>query len=113
MAKQRVSYICSECGHIYPKWVGRCTECGEWNTVSEQVELPRATVKSGRTLKPKSLSQITGQEDIRCKTGSAELDRVLGGGLVAGSCLSPSKYKTVSTMCSSTFGPAIPPSLLT
>lgn len=85
MAKQRVSYICSECGHIYPKWVGRCTECGEWNTVSEQVELPRATVKSGRTLKPKSLSQITGQEDIRCKTGSAELDRVLGGGLVAGS----------------------------
>ena len=85
MAKQRVSYICSECGHIYPKWVGRCTECGEWNTVSEQVELPRATVKSGRTLKPKSLSQITGQEDIRCKTGSEELDRVLGGGLVAGS----------------------------
>lgn len=85
MAKQRVSYICSECGHIYPKWVGRCTECGEWNTVSEQIELPRAAVKSGRMLKPKSLSEITGQEDIRFKTGSAELDRVLGGGLVAGS----------------------------
>ncbi len=85
MAKQRVSYICSECGHVYPKWVGRCTECGEWNTVSEQVELPRAAVKSGRTLKPKSLSEITGKEDVRCKTGSAELDRVLGGGLVAGS----------------------------
>lgn len=85
MAKQRASYICSECGHVYPKWVGRCTECGEWNTVSEQVELPRAAVKSGRTLKPKTLSEITGQEDIRCKTGSAELDRVLGGGLVAGS----------------------------
>lgn len=85
MAKQRASYICSECGHVYPKWVGRCTECGEWNTVSEQVELPRAVVKSGRTLKPKTLSEITGQEDIRYKTGSAELDRVLGGGLVAGS----------------------------
>lgn len=85
MAKQRASYICNECGHVYPKWVGRCTECGEWNTVSEQVELPRATVKSGRTLKPKTLSEITGQEDIRFKTGSAELDRVLGGGLVAGS----------------------------
>lgn len=85
MAKQRASYICNECGHVYPKWVGRCTECGEWNTVSEQVELPRAVVKSGRTLKPKTLSEITGQEDIRCKTGSAELDRVLGGGLVAGS----------------------------
>lgn len=85
MAKQRASYICNECGHVYPKWVGRCTECGEWNSVSEQVELPRADVKSGRTLKPKTLSEITGQEDIRCKTGSAELDRVLGGGLVAGS----------------------------
>lgn len=85
MAKQRASYICSECGHVYPKWVGRCTECGEWNTVSEQVELPRAAVKSGRTLKPKTLSEITGQEDIRIMTGSAELDRVLGGGLVAGS----------------------------
>lgn len=85
MAKRRASYICSECGHVYPKWVGRCTECGEWNTVSEQVELPRAAVKSGRTLKPKTLSEITGQEDIRIMTGSAELDRVLGGGLVAGS----------------------------
>ncbi len=85
MAKQRASYICSECGHVYPKWVGRCTKCGEWNTVSEQVELPRAEVKSGRTLKPKTLSEITGQDDIRIMTGSAELDRVLGGGLVAGS----------------------------
>ena len=85
MAKQKVSYICSECGHIYPKWVGRCTECGEWNTVSEQVELPRASVKSGRTLKPKGLSDISCDDDVRYKTGSSELDRVLGGGLVAGS----------------------------
>lgn len=85
MAKQKVSYICSECGHIYPKWVGRCTECGGWNTVSEQVELPRASVKSGRTLKPKGLSDISCDDDVRYKTGSSELDRVLGGGLVAGS----------------------------
>lgn len=85
MAKQKVSYICSECGHTYPKWVGRCTECGEWNTVSEQVELPCASVKSGRTLKPKGLSDINCDDDYRYKTGSSELDRVLGGGLVAGS----------------------------
>ena len=85
MAKQKVSFICSECGHIYPKWVGRCTECGEWNTITEQVELPRATVKSGRTLKPKTLGEISADDDPRTKTGSAELDRVLGGGLVAGS----------------------------
>ena len=85
MAKQKVSYICNECGHVYPKWVGRCTECGEWNTITDQVELPRAAVKSGRTLKPKTLSEIDANDDPRFNTGSAELDRVLGGGLVAGS----------------------------
>ncbi len=85
MAKQKVSYICSECGHVYPKWVGRCTECGEWNTVTEQEETPRAHVKSGRTLKPKTLGEISVKDDVRFKTGSGELDRVLGGGLVAGS----------------------------
>ena len=85
MAKQKLSYICSECGHVYPKWVGRCTECGEWNTITEQVELPRAAVKSGRTLKPKTLGEISADDDPRRVTGSGELDRVLGGGLVAGS----------------------------
>ena len=85
MAKQKVSYICNECGHIYPKWIGHCTECGGWNTVEEQAELPRAQVKSGRTLKPKTLGEISVEDDLRYKTGSSELDRVLGGGLVAGS----------------------------
>ena len=85
MAKQKVSFVCSECGHIYPKWVGRCTECGEWNTVAEQVEMPRAAVKSGRTLKPRTIGEISVDDDLRFGTGSAELDRVLGGGLVAGS----------------------------
>ena len=85
MAKQKVSYICSECGHVYPKWVGKCTECGAWNSITEQVELPRAAVKSGRTLKPKTLGEISADDDPRRNTGSAELDRVLGGGLVAGS----------------------------
>jgi len=51
MAKPKVSFICNECGHVYPKWVGRCTECGEWSSVTEQVDLPRAKVKSGRTLR--------------------------------------------------------------
>ncbi len=85
MAKQKVSYICSECGHVYPKWVGKCTECGAWNSITEQVELSRAAVKSGRTLKPKTLGEISADDDPRRNTGSAELDRVLGGGLVAGS----------------------------
>ena len=85
MAKQKVSFICNECGHIYPKWVGRCTECGEWNSVTEQEEIQLAKVKSGRTLKPKNLSDISVSDDMRYKTGSSELDRVLGGGLVGGS----------------------------
>ena len=71
MPKQKVSFICSECGHIYPTWVGRCTECGEWNTVTEQVELPRASVKSGRTLKPHTLGEISTTEELRLRTGSA------------------------------------------
>ena len=73
MAKQKVSYICSECGHVYPKWIGRCTECGEWNTITEQVELPRAAVKSGRTLKPKAIGDVSATDDPRLKTGSSEL----------------------------------------
>ena len=85
MAKQRITYVCGECGHVYPKWVGRCTECGAWNTVSEQAELPRAAVKSGRTLKPRTFADISCREEPRYRTGSAELDRVLGGGLVRGS----------------------------
>lgn len=85
MAKQRTYYICSECGQEYPKWLGKCNSCGSWNTLEEVVEDNTAKVSSNRTVKYSRLSEISYDEDVRYDTGSEELNRVLGGGLVKGS----------------------------
>lgn len=86
MAKQKTLYICSECGQEYPKWSGKCGACGAWNTLEETIAVER---KSGnaplRTLSYNSLNSVSYEDDVRYKTGSDELDRVLGGGLVKGS----------------------------
>ena len=84
MAKQKTLYLCSECGQEYPKWVGKCTACGSWNTV-EETAAPSSKVSSSHTVKYSKLSEISYDEDVRYDTGSAELNRVLGGGLVKGS----------------------------
>lgn len=87
--KSKTVFVCAECGYESSKWNGRCPSCNEWNTF-EEIEL-KPTVKSGAR-KPVSvadkieeLSQIDIDGDIRYPTGSKELDRVLGGGLVKGS----------------------------
>ena len=86
MAKQKTLYICSECGQEYPKWAGKCNACGSWNTLEETtVTAPSSKVSSSRTVKYSKLSEISYDEDVRYDTGSAELNRVLGGGLVKGS----------------------------
>ena len=85
MAKQRTYYICSECGQEYPKWLGKCNSCGSWNTLEEVVEDNTSKVSSNRTVKYSRLSEISYDEDVRYDTGSEELNRVLGGGLVKGS----------------------------
>ncbi len=87
MAKQaKTSYVCIECGYASAKWLGRCPSCGEWNTMEE--EILRAET-SGAAIKPERpavlISDISASSDIRLETGMAELDRVLGGGLVVGS----------------------------
>lgn len=88
MAKIRTSYICRECGQDYPKWVGRCTACGEWNCVEEAVcSAPKGGAGSARVLDFKPLAEIKSDDDVRYHTGSSELDRVLGGGLVKGSAV--------------------------
>lgn len=81
MAKQRHggSYRCTECGWQTAKWVGRCTECGEWGTVSEH-----ATVASAVRGPVVALSEVSVPEAVGRPTNIGELDRVLGGGLVAG-----------------------------
>ena len=86
MAKQKTLYVCSECGQEYPKWVGKCTACGSWNTVEESaVTVTSSKASSSRTVKYTKLSEISSDEEVRYDTGSAELNRVLGGGLVKGS----------------------------
>lgn len=90
MAKTKTVYYCSECGNETPKWQGRCAACGAWNTLVEHVEKPVAAGRArsapvGISRTPQKLSQVISNDEIRFTTGMGELDRVLGGGAVAGS----------------------------
>ncbi len=88
--KAKTVYICSQCGFESPKWNGRCPDCGEWNTMNEELRTVQA-LKSNNTSAYASSAQactidnICADDEIRFKTGMAELDRVLGGGIVKGS----------------------------
>ncbi|MCH5215153.1 MAG: DNA repair protein RadA [Muribaculaceae bacterium] len=90
MAKKvKTVYFCNNCGNESPKWLGKCPACGEWNTfVEEKVTTNTKSGKSSRTeekVKPVKLSEIENGNEIRIPLPSKELNRVLGGGLVAGS----------------------------
>ena len=92
MAKAKRLYGCTECGATFPKWAGQCTECGAWNTLVETVlESGSAAPPSGRSswtgqqTQIRTLAEVSVAEIPRFSTNSAELDRVLGGGLVDGS----------------------------
>ena len=92
MAKVRTIFVCSECGYETPKWMGKCPDCGNWNTLVEQEAAP-SPKQEERKLKraPGSGAEAIRVDDIpdeamaRRTTGIAELDRVLGGGVVDGS----------------------------
>src|SRR5258708_6095314 len=90
MAKSKEVFICQNCGASSPKWQGQCPGCGEWNTLL--AELQSATTRKApvsirvpRTDSSSSLAAEAIAEQTRLTTGSTELDRVLGGGLVPGS----------------------------
>ena len=90
MAKVKTVFYCTNCGNETPKWQGRCSACGEWNTIEEHIEKPVAAGKAksapvGMSRKAQKLSQVDSSHEIRFSTGMGELDRVLGGGAVAGS----------------------------
>ena len=90
MAKARTVFFCTECGNESPKWQGRCPGCGAWNTLQEHIEKPSPISKAASgavklNRKPQKLSQVSCDDEIRFSTGIGELDRVLGGGAVAGS----------------------------
>ncbi len=78
-------YRCSNCGHAEPKWLGRCPECGQWNTLRESARgEPGREDRGGETF-PLPIASIDPGEGARISTGLAEMDRVLGGGLMRGS----------------------------
>ena len=90
MAKTKTVFYCTNCGNESPKWQGRCSACGAWNTMEEHIEKPIAAGKAkaspvGMSRKAQKLSQLDTGDEIRFSTGMGELDRVLGGGAVAGS----------------------------
>lgn len=96
MAKVKTVFICSECGYESSKWNGRCPQCGEWNTFTEEETVARsssqqaqreASKKRSANLAEKitAIDGIETEDDVRYSTGLRELDRVLGGGLVKGS----------------------------
>ena len=87
--KSKTTYFCTECGNETAKWQGKCTACGSWNTIVEQLkETVKTSGKSSSSVivkKAKKLSEFDSDSEIRFSTGLSELDRVLGGGAVKGS----------------------------
>ena len=86
MAKKSVVYKCSKCGYTQPAWLGRCPECGEWNSLEECIldsNAPKSSLKSDGTVlkaKPVPMQKVSQQSNSRISTGNEEFDRVLGGG---------------------------------
>ena len=92
MAKSKTIYVCSECGYETPKWLGKCPDCGSWNTLVEQEAAPvlRQEEKKlkrapGGDAQAVRVDEIPDEAMERRSSGIAELDRVLGGGVVDGS----------------------------
>lgn len=87
MGKQsRSTYVCQGCGYQTPKWMGRCPDCGQWDSMVEELPKPvRKEVSSSSMSQPQGINSISLGPEIRLKTGIAEFDRTLGGGVVPGS----------------------------
>jgi len=88
MARPKTRYVCGSCGAHTPQWQGQCPACQAWNTLELAVAVSgTATARraSGAGPSSKTVTQVTEETDVRALTGIGELDRVLGGGLVAGS----------------------------
>ncbi len=93
MAKTKTTFYCQNCGAQHSKWQGQCSSCKEWNTLVEEVVQkpdqkdwkPQATREVKRTAKPLKIAEIEYSKEPRLNTLNAELNRVLGGGIVPGS----------------------------
>lgn len=90
MPKTRTVFFCTNCGNESLKWMGRCPGCGAYNTIEEHIEKPMAAGRAksapvGQSRRPQLIREVTSGGELRFSTGMGELDRVLGGGAVAGS----------------------------
>ena len=90
MAKVKKAYFCRECGFEAPKWLGKCPACGEWNTFTEEVvakssSASASVVANAPQSTPQRVSEIKPSTHQRLDMHNAEVNRVLGGGLVPGS----------------------------
>ena len=94
MAKVKKSFVCQSCGNSSPQWVGRCPSCGEWNTYVEEIQVKESAKSAGKSLvaketgrKPQRVQEVDFENRPRLVLPDAELNRVLGGGLVSGSLI--------------------------
>ncbi len=92
--KQKTVFVCRSCGAAQPKWTGKCPECGEWNTLEEQISQPVSSqaskaraVLGDEDRTPVAIGEIDQAHYSRFLTGMPELDRVLGGGVVPGAAI--------------------------
>ncbi|MEN9501071.1 MAG: repair protein RadA [Pseudomonadota bacterium] len=92
MSKAKLQYYCTACGSVHSKWGGQCGDCGAWNTLEESISLPTSKASAprsggyaGEQVAIRSLHEVSLSDNPRILTQQAELDRVLGGGLVNGS----------------------------
>jgi len=81
-------YVCQNCGAEHRKWLGRCPDCGDWNSISEQqLESPGKVSRKAKAIQTTPITDVDAEANIRHSTKIPELDRVLGGGLVRGSAV--------------------------
>jgi DNA repair protein RadA/Sms len=93
MPKSETRFFCQSCGNEFPRWYGQCSACGEWNSLVEEIKTSNLkhpkTIQISKTNKqmPTSITEVDYKDEERQATGIAELDRVLGGGIVPGSVI--------------------------
>lgn len=88
MAKDKVRFVCANCGEVSLSWTGKCPQCGAWNTLQEEVTIGRTAGKAagnGRTLPTSTVGTLIAHDQQRLATGLSDVDTVLGGGIVQGS----------------------------
>lgn len=91
MAKTKLTFCCQNCGTLYPKWTGQCTGCQQWNTIVEEMGSPAPASRyqgyAGSETVMTRMLDVKLQEEVRLSSGTQELDRVLGGGIIMGSAI--------------------------